>query len=93
MAKRKIMLTLIDRLGNDPCHHGHKIGDQFDYDSERGTLCPMAAHAAFPYVEILKYGGSLPASACGDIRFCCSDADVVNVFKIEVMPKGGLRND
>lgn len=42
----------------------------------------MAVHAAFPYIEILKYGGTLPTSTAGDVRFCCSDADVVNVFKI-----------
>lgn len=82
MPKKKITLTVVARQGEHPCHHGHKIGDSFDYDSQRGKLCPMAAHAAFPYVEILKYGGKLPLSAAGDMRFCCSDADVVNVFKI-----------
>ena len=88
MPKRKIILTLIERLGSCHCHHGHKIGDRFDYDSDRGKLCPMAAHAAFPYVEILKYGGSVPLSTAGDMRFCCSDADVINVFRIDVMQKG-----
>lgn len=84
MAKKKITLTVVGRLGEDPCHHGHKIGDSFEYDSQRGQLCPMAAHVAFPYVEILKYGGELPLSVAGDMRFCCSDANVVNVFKITV---------
>lgn len=84
MAKKKIKLMVVDQLGKHPCHHGHKIGDSFDYNSQRGRLCPMAAHAAFPYVEILKYGGKLPLSASGDMRFCCSDVDVVNVFKITV---------
>lgn len=84
MPKKKITLMVVDQLGKHSCHHGHKIGDSFDYDFQRGELCPMAAHAAFPYVEILKYGGKLPRSASGDMRFCCSDPDVVNVFKITV---------
>lgn len=44
----------------------------------------MAMHAAFLYVDILRYGGKLPLSKNGDIRFCCPDADVINVFRIEV---------
>lgn len=82
MPKKKIVMTVVAQLGTKPCHHGHKVGDSFHYDSERGKLCPMAVHAAFPYIEILKYGGTLPTSAAGDMRFCCSDPDVVNVFRI-----------
>lgn len=81
----KIRLRLVDRLGPLGCHYGHKVGDTFDFDSERGKLCPMAAHAAFPYVDILRYGGSLPPSSAGDIRFCCPDPDVANVFRLEVV--------
>lgn len=84
MKKPKITLTLVGRLGSCPCHHGHKTGDSFDFDTERGKLCPMAAHAAFPYVDILRYGGTLPRSQAGDFRFCCPDADVANVFRLDV---------
>ena len=48
MSKPKIKITLVDRIGKHGCHHGHKIGDTFDYDTERGKLCPMAMHVAFP---------------------------------------------
>lgn len=84
MKKPKITLTLIDRKGACGCHRGHKIGDTFDFDTERGKLCPMAMHVAFPYIDILRYGGSLPLSKEGDFRFCCPDADVINIFKITV---------
>lgn len=85
MVKRpKITLTLVEQLGPGGCHRGHKIGDVFDYDSDRGTLCPMALHTAFPYIDILRYGGSLPKSRAGDYRFCCPDADVINVFRLEM---------
>ena len=84
MRKPKIKITLVDRLGKCGCHRGHKIGDTFDYDTDRGKLCPMAMHVAFPYIDILRYSGTPPTSSNGEIRFCCPDADVINVFRINV---------
>ena len=83
MKQPKIKITLIERKGTCACHRGHQVGDCFDFDTERGKLCPMAFHVAFPFVDILRYGGNLPLSKEGDIRFCCPDADVINVFRIE----------
>jgi uncharacterized repeat protein (TIGR04076 family) len=74
----KIKITLVEQKGNCPCHRGHKVGDTFDFDTERGKLCPMAAHVLFPVIDILRYGGKLPSD-----RFCCPDVDTINVFKIE----------
>ena len=85
MKKPGIKITLVDRKGECGCHRGHKIGDRFDYDTERGKLCPMAMHTAFPYIDILRYGGTLPLSKSGDIRFCCPDADVMNIFRLEMI--------
>lgn len=82
--KPKIKISLVEKKGECECHRGHKVGDAFDYYSERGKLCPMAMHVAFPYIDILRYGGTPPKSKNGDIRFCCPDCDVINVFKIEV---------
>ena len=81
--KPKISITLVERRGNCPCHRGHKVGDSFDFDTERGKLCPMAAHAAFPYIDILRYGGEPPRAKNGEVLFCCPDSDVMNVFRIE----------
>lgn len=84
MAKRpKIKISLVDKIGQGHCHKGHKIGDSFDYDSERGKLCPLVMHTLFPMIDIVRYGGTLPLSKSGDARFCCPDADVINIFKIE----------
>jgi uncharacterized repeat protein (TIGR04076 family) len=44
----------------------------------------MAMHVAFPYVDILRYGGKLPSQPEGVIKFSCPDVDVLNIFKIEV---------
>ncbi len=80
----KIRLTLIDKKGKYNCHHGHKIGDSFDFETDRGKLCPMAVHVAFPYIEIIKYGGTPPERADSDaVTFCCPDADVINIFRID----------
>lgn len=85
MKKKKIQITLVEQKGTCGCHRGHQIGDTFDYDTQRGEICPMAMHVAFPYIDILRYGGTLPPSRNGDFRFCCPDVDVINVFKLEIM--------
>ena len=88
MQKPKIKITVIDRKGQLGCHRGHKIGDTFDFDMERGRLCPMAMHVAFPYIDILRYGGSIPGREAGTAVFCCPDVDTINVFKVEVVTNG-----
>ncbi|WP_288850359.1 hypothetical protein [uncultured Mitsuokella sp.] len=30
------------------CHRGHHVGEVFDFDEDRGKICPMAMHCAFP---------------------------------------------
>lgn len=83
MARPKIRITLIERKGPCPCHRGHQAGDSFDFDTERGLLCPMAAHVAFPYIEILRYGGRIPGQREGTATFCCPDVETINVFRVE----------
>ncbi len=85
MKRPAIRITLVDRLGPGGCHRGHQMGDCFDFDQDRGRLCPMALHAVFPYVDILRYGGTVPPGRSGEIRVCCPDADVANVFRIEIL--------
>ena len=70
MTRPRIRITLIDRKGPHGCHRGHKIGDSFDFDTERGLLCPMAMHVAFPYIDILRYGGSFPGPHPATGVFC-----------------------
>lgn len=85
MSRPKIKITVIGQKGSCPCHHGHKVGDTFDFDTDRGCLCPMAAHVAFPYIDILRYGGELPGQPKGTAVFCCPDVDTINVFKAEII--------
>lgn len=81
----KIKLTIIEQKGCRGCHRGHKVGDTFDFDTHRGEICLMALHAGFPYIDILRYGGSIPGEAAGTARFCCPDPDTINVFKAEIV--------
>lgn len=83
MKRPKIKISLIARKGPEPCRRGHKIGDSFDFDTQRGELCPMVMHVGFPYIDILRYGGSIPGNEEGTAIFCCPDVDTINVFKIE----------
>ena len=85
MKRPKIKITVIDRKGAVACHRGHKVGDSFDFDTERGRLCPMAMHVAFPYIDILRYGGKIPSMPEGCAVFCCPDVDTINVFKAEIV--------
>lgn len=80
----KIKLTITSQLGPCPCHRGHRVGQTFDFDADRGRICPMAMHCGFPYIDILRYGGTLPGQEPGHAEFCCSDADTVMVFQAEV---------
>lgn len=43
----------------------------------------MSDGDAFPYVDILRYGGEIPGQEKGTAVFACPDVDTLNVFKIE----------
>ncbi len=84
MARRpKIKLEIVERKGPKGCHRGHRVGDTFDFDTERGNLCPMAMHVAFPYIDILRYGGEIPGEEPGCARFSCPDVDTLLIFNLE----------
>lgn len=86
MKRPGIRITLVEQKGPRPCHHGHAPGDVWDFDTERGRLCPMALHVAFVYADILRYGGNIPGQATGTALFACPDVETLNVFKMERLP-------
>ena len=81
--KTRIRITLVEKKGKKGCSRGHRIGDSWDYDTERGTLCPFVMHTAFVYADILRYGGKMSEDNPDVARFCCPDPDVLNIFKVE----------
>ena len=87
MSRPRVKITLIDRKGPVGCHRGHRVGDSWDFDTQRGEICPMAMHVAFLYIDILRYGGTIPGQEKGKAEFCCSDADTIMVFEAEIVEK------
>ena len=81
----RVRITCVDQLGECHCHHGHKPGDVFDFDRDRGRLCPMACHVGFPYIDILRYGGTGPGNEPGTAKFCCPEVDTLNVWIAEIV--------
>lgn len=79
----KVRLTFVDKKGSAGCHRGHKVGDSYDFDSERGNICPMMMHVAFPSVDILRYGGIPPRNSAGEYTLCCPDVDVLMVVRLQ----------
>ncbi|MCD2434453.1 TIGR04076 family protein [Acidaminococcus sp. NSJ-142] len=84
MTRPKITIRVVDKKGPRGCHHGHTAGCTFDWDTQRGQLCPMAQHVLFPYIDILRYGGIIPGMKGNTLRVACPDADVINIFEITV---------
>ncbi len=39
--KPKIQIELVDKKGSCNCHRGHKNGDIWDFDTQRGEICPI----------------------------------------------------
>ena len=85
MSRPRVKITLIDRKGPVGCHRGHQVGDSWDFDTQRGEICPMAMHVAFLYIDILRYGGTVPGNAPGTAKFCCPEVDTLNVWLAELV--------
>lgn len=81
----RIRISCVDQLGTCRCHHGHKPGDVFDFDRDRGKMCSMACHVGFPYIDILRYGGTVPGNKPGTAKFCCPEVDTLNVWLAEIV--------
>ena len=81
----RIRISCVDQLGHCRCHHGHKPGDVFDFDRDRGKMCSMACHVGFPYIDILRYGGTVPGNEPGTAKFCCPEVDTLNVWLAEIV--------
>ncbi|MCI5773334.1 MAG: TIGR04076 family protein [Erysipelotrichaceae bacterium] len=79
----KIKITIVDQKGDKPCHRNCKINDTYDFDKDRGKMCPMALHVCFVYADILRYGGNFNGKKTIDIS--CPDVDTLNIYRIELI--------
>ena len=74
MSRPKIKITL-DRpkRQSTAVTAGTKSVTALTLTPSAGSFCPMAMHVAFPYIDILRYGGHLPGQEDGTAVFCCPD--------------------
>lgn len=78
-----ISIKIINILEGGKCSIGHQIGDNFNFEKERGTICPHAMNVIFPYIVGLQSGGSFPwEKDPNSISVCCPDPNNPVVFKI-----------
>jgi uncharacterized repeat protein (TIGR04076 family) len=80
----------IKLVGNiNPCHSGHKVGDEWLWDEKApGGMCWAAYSSIFPFALVLKYGGQFPWQDDPDtVTASCPDPEVVNRFEIRRIPK------
>lgn len=85
MSRPQIKITLIDRKGPHGCHRGHKIGDSYDFDTERGRSVPWPCMWHFHMWIFLDMVEPSREMKPGTVVFCCPDVDTINVFRIEVV--------
>ena len=64
----RIRVSCVDQLGACRCHHGHKPGDVFDFDRDRGKMCAMAWQRARYGKILLPRGRYVERLACRDRR-------------------------
>lgn len=54
--------------------------------TETAARCvPWACHVGFPYIDILRYGGTVPGNEPGTAKFCCPEVDTLNVWLVEIV--------
>jgi uncharacterized repeat protein (TIGR04076 family) len=81
--KKKVTIEIVDILLTENCDYGHKIGDNFDYPSERSKICAAAWHSLYPFALTIQNGGSFSWSDDPDsVTICCPDHKNPVVFKI-----------
>lgn len=75
---------LIDRKGKHGCHRG-QISDSFDFDTERGQLCPMWRRCTLRSLH--RYSAlRRPSSRSRGRRWrCAAPMWTINVFRIEIV--------
>jgi uncharacterized repeat protein (TIGR04076 family) len=78
----EVVIKLISN--QNPCHSGHKIGDEwvFDYFTP-AHMCSLAYNTIYPVALALSIGGTFSWQQDPDvITIACPDGDVHNIFEL-----------
>jgi uncharacterized repeat protein (TIGR04076 family) len=89
MAPRQdVRITLVSQLRS--CPNGHRVGDEWLVERKTPAgMCLSAFHSILPFLMALRFGGDFPWDRPGEITVCCPDAEVVNRFRLERVPRDG----
>jgi uncharacterized repeat protein (TIGR04076 family) len=85
--KVRIEVTQIQQKG--VCPRGIKVGDVYVYEDDKlpAIPCQDALYTLWPWMSILRYGGSNPwetdqHGGRGFFRVCCQDPDSPVAFRV-----------
>ena len=82
--------VVIKLVGNqNPCHIGHKVGDEWVFNYKTPPdMCSLAYNAIYPWVLALKYGATFPWQDDPDVVMAsCPDPLVNNTFELRRVPR------
>lgn len=77
-----VIARVISQKGT--CDAQHKVGDEFVIGEQiPPTLCSWASHSLFPFVQVLRFGGSFPWEKDGSkTTVACPDPESPVVFEL-----------
>lgn len=83
MEPKEVTIEVTEIRGNGRCSYGLKVGDCFEAREEGADFCVWAHQAIFPFITVLKFGGTLPWEENPDVAYaCCPDSYNTVVFKL-----------
>jgi uncharacterized repeat protein (TIGR04076 family) len=80
----KVIIEIIDILGNGKCSMEQRVGDVFNYPEDRGKMCPSSFYILYPWIMVMQSGGSFTESGDGSdyMTAGCSDYTHQVIYKI-----------
>lgn len=83
--RRLVSIEIIAVKGKGSCPLGLKKGEKWEIDSAAvpDGFCGWAYHSLFPFLQVLRFGGSFPWEKEGEATVCCPDPDNTVVFKLK----------
>lgn len=84
MVEETVTIEVMAILGEGNCSLGQRVGDVFRYPEDLNRLCPNAFHILYPWILVLKSGGTFPFfdGNGNSVTLGCSDYKHQVVFRI-----------
>ncbi len=82
----RVLITITEIMGTGTCPYKLKPGDSWEVHGEGVPqhFCSWAFQSIFPFLTVLRFGGSFPWGGPGDkTSVCCPDPANPVVFELE----------